>query len=127
MKGRQAAERGQQKPGQPPAQAREAQRPQAGVWTRARTHRRRQEKEGLRESGKMNRHRNRDGESHRERHRDSKMGTDTQRQTGRKVEQGKTERKGEGTERQGQGWRQRKMARETKKVTETGDGDIQRD
>lgn len=42
MKGKQAAERGQQKPGQPLAQAREAWQPGAGVWTRTGTQRERQ-------------------------------------------------------------------------------------
>lgn len=46
MKGRQAAERGQQKPGQPLAQAREAWQPGAGVWTRTGTQREREAERG---------------------------------------------------------------------------------
>lgn len=71
MKGRQVAERGQQKPGQPPAQVREAQRPQAGVWTSAGTHR------GRQRDTKMEIH------SERQTHRDSEMVVDTQRQKDR--------------------------------------------
>lgn len=60
MKGRQVAERGQQKPGQSPAQAIEAQWPQAGVWTRAGTQRRRQ-REGRADRVREEEQRHRDG------------------------------------------------------------------
>lgn len=81
MKGKQVAERGQQKPGQPLAQARETVQPRAGVWTRAGIHRGRQ-KEGKTDSQVRGTETQRWMEVHIERQRDrySEMGTDTQRQ-----------------------------------------------
>jgi len=85
MKGRQVAERGQQKPGQALAQAKEALWPQAGVWTRAGTQRGRQ-RERRADTVRKEEQRHRDGvEIHEEpeRHRETEMGVDTQRQGGR--------------------------------------------
>lgn len=56
MKGRQVAERGQQKPRQPPVHTSEAWQPQAGVCTRGRNTQR-EAKEGLPEAGDRNGHR----------------------------------------------------------------------
>lgn len=60
MKGKQVAERGQQKPGQPLAQARETVRPQTGFWIRAGIHTGRQ-KEGKTDRARKEAQRHRDG------------------------------------------------------------------
>lgn len=112
MKGRQVAERGQQKPGQFPAQAKEAQWPQAGVWTGAGTQRGRQ-REGRADGVREEEQKHRDVvEIHvePERHRDC----DVDRYTRDREE----DRKGQ-TERQG-GDRERQTGMET----ETGVRDI---
>lgn len=107
MKGRQVAERGQQNPGQFPAQAKEAQWPQAGVWTRAETQRGRQ-KEGR--ADRVREEEQRDTEMWwrsmwSQRNTETAMWTDTQ-ETGRKTEKGRL-RDREETERDRLGWRQR--------------------
>ena len=99
MKGRQAAERGQQKPGQPLAQAREAWQPGAGVWTRTGTQRERgREREGMSESGRRKRDTQLGLEiytqrrTHRERHGDSEQWGQTHRDRGSGAGKDKTER-----------------------------------
>ena len=99
MKGRQAAERGQQKPGKPLAQAREAWQPGAGVWTRTGTRRERQtEGRDARVWKKEERHTAGPGDiytqrqTHRERHGDSEQWGQTHSDRGREAGKDKTER-----------------------------------
>lgn len=80
MKGKQVAERGQQKPGQPLAQARERVQPQAGVWTRAGIRRGRQ-KEGKTDSQGRGIETQRRLEAHVERRRDRYSEMDGDRHT----------------------------------------------
>lgn len=103
MKGRQVAERGQQKPVQPPVQVREAQWPQAGVRTSAGTHRGRQRDGGTDRITEIQRWRWR--YSKRQTHRDSEMVMDTETE-GERQEKGRLRNKEEqqrGKDRDGDG------------------------